>query len=462
MAPDEAAAVLRGALAGRTDDTTIADAATKGGLALRDAELGLHRLVQVHRGHLSVTDKGELLFRFPTGFAIDYEARTRLRAAMRTVGRGVVGLAKWTVRLGLTVFLVGYSVVFAIGLLVGAIALSVVAEDGAPLEGAGYLLWGLGELLADSLFWSTHPRASLAPGADEQRHPRRFYERVNRFFFGPPQPADDPRAPMRALAAEIRARRGRIGIGDVVRVTGLPRGEAEATVSKLLVDFDGHVDVTEDGAIVYRFPDLRPTAALPAAPGDAPPPAIWRAPIAPVPFTGNTFGANAAILLLTAFVGVMGWVGTLLGLPFWAAAVPLVATLVFAAVPIVRVPFHVARTRRIARENGRRALLQLAHDGACEARGIAQDEFVKAWREASGRDIAAPQLQRMLVEIGGEVVVDDDGRWSWRFPEAETDMRALAVLRSEAKDDEREVGTIEFSSQSPESDEPLPLAQGKS
>src|ERR671910_879997 len=102
MAPDEAAGVLRGALAGRTGDTTIADAATKGGLALRDAELGLHRLVQVHRGHLSVTDKGELLFRFPTGFAIDYEVRSRVRGLVRAVGRAVVGLAQWVVRVGLS------------------------------------------------------------------------------------------------------------------------------------------------------------------------------------------------------------------------------------------------------------------------------------------------------------------------------------------------------------------------
>jgi len=75
MEPDQAAGVLRTALAGQTGDATIADAAARSGLALRDAELGLHRLLSAHRGHLSVTDKGELLFRFPMGFAIDFERR---------------------------------------------------------------------------------------------------------------------------------------------------------------------------------------------------------------------------------------------------------------------------------------------------------------------------------------------------------------------------------------------------
>lgn len=448
MRPDQAAGVLRTALAGQTGDTTIADAAARTGLALRDAELGLHKLASVHHGHLSVTDKGELLFRFPTGFSIDYERRSRVRAIARWIGGGFAGLAKWVVRVGLAVFLVGYAVVFAVGLLVGAIALSVVAEDSAPLEGAGYLLWGMLELTSDALFWSTHPRASI--GGNVDGHRRRFYDRVNRLFFGPPHPPVDPLAHTKMLATEIRARRGRLGLGDVVRVTGLPRDEAEAMVSRLLVDYDGEVDVTEEGAIVYRFPELRPTAGAKALPAPAEPaaplPAIWRAPVERVPFTGNTIGNNTAIVLLTAFVGLMGWVGTLLGLPLWAAELPLFATLVFAAVPIVRIPSHIARRRAIANENGHRALLRLAHEGACEARGLDEAELATAWTAAAGRALAPVALRRKLVEMGGEVGIDDSGRCDWRFPELELELRALALERSTAGDTEREIGTIEFTS----------------
>jgi hypothetical protein len=316
--PDQAAVVLREALAERTGDWTIADAAAKGGLALRDAELGLHRLLAVHRGHLSVTEKGELLFRFPGGFAVDWERRGRLQATFRAIGRTLAGLGKWTVRVGLTVFLVGYGVVFALGLFLGAIALSIVAEDGAPLEGFGYLAWGMGELVFDALYWSTHPRASIG-GEGAEKHSRRFYERVNRFFFGPPRAPEDPRALTRTLAGEIRLRRGRIGVGDVVRVTGLPRAEAEATLSRLLVDYEGHVDVTEEGAIIYRFPELRPSTervALPAPGSASGSPAVWHRPVEKPAYTGNPTGSNVAIVALTAFVAVIAWVGTALGLPF--------------------------------------------------------------------------------------------------------------------------------------------------
>lgn len=463
MAPDQAAGLVRAALADRPGDSTIADAAARSGLALRDAELGLHRLLQVHRGHLSVTDQGELLFRFPTGFAIDYERRGRMRALARWIGRGVGGLARWVVRVGLAVFLLGYAIVFAVGLLVAAIALSVVAEDGAPLEGAGYLVWGMFELVGDAIFWGVHPRAPLVGDDDDERHPRAFYDKVNRLFFGPPREPEDPQAITRMLATEIRARRGRIGLGDVVRVTGLPRTEAEALLSKLMVDYDGEVDVTENGAIVYRFPDLRRTApaALPPAPA-VPVPAVWRAAVPAEPFTGNSTGSNSAILGLTAFVAMMGGFGTWLGLPFWAAELPLFATLSFLLVPIVRFPFHVARRGTIASENGRRALLQAVHESACEARGADEDEIAKAWQTAAKSAISTKDLRRMLFELGGEPTVDDLGRATWRFAELEVELRALSDERARAGDHEREVGTVEFTSLPAEDSSPalaLPPAE---
>src|SRR5262249_49704805 len=64
--PAAAAKVLRGAIAHPEKPLTVADAAAQSGLALRDADRGLHALVKEYRGHLRATDKGELLFVFPT------------------------------------------------------------------------------------------------------------------------------------------------------------------------------------------------------------------------------------------------------------------------------------------------------------------------------------------------------------------------------------------------------------
>src|SRR5580693_3242227 len=69
MAPPKAGEAIRVAIGGQPPATlTVADAAAKTGLALRDAENGLKWLSTEFRGQLRVTAGGELVYVFPTGF----------------------------------------------------------------------------------------------------------------------------------------------------------------------------------------------------------------------------------------------------------------------------------------------------------------------------------------------------------------------------------------------------------
>ncbi len=454
LTPDGAAEALRGALAGHSGDLTIADAAARSGLALRDAELGLHRLLQLHRGHLSVTASGELLFRFPHGLVRQFG---RGQAVARWLARAGLGLVRWVGRVALAVFLVGYSALFAVAMVVGAFALAAATEDSSPITGVGYLLWGLFDLLSDALYWSVHPLRAADEFA-EGRRPRAFYERVNGFFLGPPRAQEDPKAAARVLVAEIRARQGRIAIGDVVRVTGLAPEPAGALVSRLLLDYDGEVEVSEAGAIVYRFPALRPTADEPAIA----PPAIWEQTRALQPFTGNGAGSNLAIVGLTAMVATFGWVGTSLGLPMWAGPVPLYGSLALLAWVLLRLPGHVLARRSDRREKGRRALLREAHAAAAGRRGVSAEALGSAWREAAGSAISSAALQREVIALGGDVATEEDGRWLWRFPELELERGELARLRAAADESEAELGAVEFSSLPEDGeDEPVVRAIGR-
>jgi hypothetical protein len=130
----------------------------------------------------------------------------------------------------------------------------------------------------------------------------------------------------------------------------------------------------------------------------------------------------------------------------WAAQVPLFGSLILLAWVLLRIPAHVAARRADRAENGRRALLRLANDGASERRGVTHEEFAMAWREAAGVTIADAPLQALLIELGGDVITDDDGRWTWRFPTIELELGALARVRALADPGEREVGAVEFTS----------------
>src|SRR5580692_8107848 len=107
-----AAKALEQALAGKGKDFTIADAAAKSGLPLRDAETGLHALVSEYRGHLRVTNDGDLLFRFPSGFTKPWQTRTRLAALGDRIGRGAVGVGRFVVRAWISIVLVAYALIF--------------------------------------------------------------------------------------------------------------------------------------------------------------------------------------------------------------------------------------------------------------------------------------------------------------------------------------------------------------
>jgi hypothetical protein len=428
---------------GRT--VTIADAAARSGLALADAERGLHRLGRRFGGHIAVTERGELEFRFPEGFAIDHERRDARQVAVARVVRGATAVATWTARLALTVFLVGYSVVFALGLLIGSVVLAMITEDGAPMEGAGLLLYGLVDVLFEGIYWSTHPSIANDPEARALRDARsnsHLYEQINRAFFGAPIPREDPLANRRWLTQEIRARQGRIGRSDVERVTGCTPAEAEALLTSMLVDFDGRVEVSEDGAILYVFTALRPTAAL--AEREAPVHPAWLF-CRPIPqYTGNPDGATFRIALLWAFVTAVAAGCVALDLPWYLAELPLFTALGLAAVPILRVPGHRRRVRAALADNGHRAVLGLVHASARGGQVLRMQEAVEAWHTATGRRPNEADLQRRLIELGGDLEIAQDGSTGWRFAELEREQRALATAREQVDDDERATGAVVF------------------
>lgn len=444
-AADDLATRLQTALGDGLTEVTVADAAARSGLALADAERGLHRLSRRFGGHIAVTERGELRFRFPDGFAIDHERRDARQLALARVVRGASAVATWTARLALTVFLVGYSAIFALGLLIGSIVLAIIAEDGAPLEGAGLLLYGLVEVLFEGLYWSTHPALAQDPEQRALRDGRsnsHLYERINRVFFGPPLAVEDPLAARRLLTQEIRAHRGRIGRSDVERVIGCTPAQAEVLLSSMLVDFDGHVEVSEDGAIFYVFAALRPTTAL-ALP-EAPVTPAWLFHRALPEYIGNPDGSTLRIGLLWTFVTLLAAVGVGLGLPWYLAELPLFTALGLAAVPVLRVPGHRRRVRAALESNGQRALLAAVHVSAGLGQTLPMKDAAAAWRSATGRAPRDADLQRRLIELGGDLEIAEDGSTGWRFAELEREQRALVAVREQVDDDERATGAVVF------------------
>jgi len=481
MEPSKAADAIRARVDAATP-LTVADASAKTGLALRDAESGLKWLSREYRGQLRVTSEGDLVYLFPHGFAKPWERRDALSRAARAAGRALMGALRFVVRAWVAIVLVGYAAVF-VALVLG-MAFARQGNDDSRRNGdlPGAFAYAFLRVVGDALFWTFHPWSpfyvgtaggwDVPAGAGAYGRPRArtpktpLYERVNRFFFGPVPPADDAGESERLVVAAIRAGKGRVGLADVMRVTGLPREQADPLMAKLMLDYDGDVAVSEEGGIVYRFPALRKTAAESAAP-DRPPPPAW-ARVKPLPpLTGNGPGTNFAIAALNAFNLFMGlWAienGMTLervahlfdrvpyplvdtGTPIALGVVPVLFSALLFAVPIARACARPWRARKSANERGRLAVLREVLERVRAKQPVTDRAVAEAWRKATGHPAGEKQLDHELVSLGGDVAIQPDGETRWRFVDLETEASAVAAEREAASDEEARLGEVVFAS----------------
>ncbi|MBL8606537.1 MAG: hypothetical protein JNL38_04420 [Myxococcales bacterium] len=481
MRPESAAAVLVRKLELPTRPITVADAAVASGLPIRDAEAGLQWLTSEYRGHLRVTEDGDLVHVFPHGFTKPWETREALARFAARASRGLVAAGRFVVRIWLLAVMVGYAALF-VALLVG---LTLARQgDGDRDEGrSGFgLLGGLLRMIGDALFWTLHPFSPFYVGGaygdgwgaapapswrrDAPAAPKApFYEKVNRFVFGPAVAPPDPRAQEVRVLAEIRAQKGRIGLADVMRVTGLPRDEADPMMARLMLDYEGEVDVGESGGIVYRFEALRRTAGEERATRPAP---AWEVPKRLPPLTGNDALANVLVALLNGFnLLASGWVmarGLTLsnilllfskeppavlpdaGVPIALGLVPFVFSLALFVLPLARAALRVPAEKRAREENARLAVLREVLARAPKKEPVRDERLREVWRVATGAEPSSKEITARVVELGGDVDPGPNGEIRYRFADLEEEAEAVEDERDRAPEAEKRLGRVVFAS----------------
>jgi hypothetical protein len=341
-------------------------------------------------------------------------------------------------------------------------------------------------MIADALFWTFHPFSPLSYGyygygygagydgyVDRRQEtygrPERpkvpFYEKVNRFVFGPPQPKEDPHAARACILAEIRAQRGRITLADVMRVTGLPRDQADPLMARLMLDHDGEVDVAEGGGIVYRFEALRRSAGNVDV---APPPAAWDVPTQLPPLTGNELGSNIGIAALNGFnLLASAWVMseglTLSNLtvlfrpdrpdvlpdtstPLALGLVPFAFSAMLFVLPIARAVRRRFEEKKLVAERARLEVLREVITHASRHEPITDEALRAKVRIATGAEPTSKEMTRHVVELGGDVDIGPEGEVKYRFAELEADAEAAREEREHAPEAEARLGQLVFAS----------------
>jgi hypothetical protein len=436
----QAKQVLLGALRGKGGPLTKADAVALSGLPVPDAEQALSSLLKEYRSHLAATESGELVYEFdPTFRRRDAERFSeKLAKVGRALWRGFTLLFKASILITLVV----YFLVFLAMML--ALIFARRSDDRDDRGGGFDLGWPL------FWMWGWGPAGPGPYGRPRRsrRDGKPLYKKVFEFVFGPPRPNEDPLRAEKEILAHIRQHRGRIAAVDLVTLMGwdFPRADEEAT--RLLIDYGGEPEVTDDGVVLYVFKEIRKTAQDRDV-GVHRPRLAWERMETRPPLTGNTSVTNVTISLFNGFnLLAPFWIvpnfearlGVSVGHPFLLYTYPVLFSSMLFMVPLGRWLVEKARDRGRHRRNARRALLRVA----VENRGAPMQ------RDQLTRDsFAAKVLDASLVVLGGDVVSDDAGQIRYAFPRIQEELDAVERARAQADASEKDAGAVVFSSKDP-------------
>ena len=252
------------ALKKRSNESTIADLISATGLPKAQVEQAIKQVADEYRGHLRVTESGEILYYFPRGMVNRSRGlRPRVERALRSFGRSVARVAALPFKVWVMFMLVGYFVLF-ITLLVLAVLASIAASMANRGEGrrsssaGGFLSFFFVVRVFQVFTWIW-----LSSGmGDYKRRPARrqgrpLYRSVFAYVFGEEDPnkqwTDQEKT---FILSFIRGRKGVLTLDELMVMTGRSPDKAQGLLNQLLIEWEGEPAVTREGTLVYLFPGL--------------------------------------------------------------------------------------------------------------------------------------------------------------------------------------------------------------
>ncbi len=459
---------------------TLGDVVSAVGLPRDEVEGILNGLLESHQGHLAVSESGELIYIFDRKLIRRDKVSTfeRLESATK---RFLTGAFKgWIVAM-----LVIYFVVFVVLVILALVAMMSRGGDrrsgGSLGRGGGrhghshfpsfwlwYYIWTprwrLGSPYYGRRWESTLEKDSRPP----------FYKKVFAFVFGADRPEPTRKQLDRGTLRLIRARKGALTTAELVEHTALALPDAEEEMGRLLGSYAGEPAVSPDGELVYTFPELM-TSAHGAVKAREPNPA-WMRMEYPLELTGNEKKHDAVIIGMNGFTLVAGatapwfiipqvasyypslaWLGGTAA--FWGLViVPVVFSVLFFTVPLLRV-LGVRKENRARRaRNVRRLVLGLVYREALAGGGSVTTKAAVAHVQAKMKDqnVDPSEVEAALHQLAAEFDADvsagevgpsgASGPLRFSFPAIRDQFLASERVRQRLKLEDGKLGDIVYSS----------------
>ncbi|XP_077241291.1 iron-sulfur cluster biosynthesis family protein [Tasmannia lanceolata] len=242
---------------------TIGDVASRGGLKLNEAERALQALATDTGGFLEVSDEGDVLYVFPKDYRSKLATKS-FRMKIEPLLEKSKAAGEYLIRVSFGTALI-VSIVLVYTTIIALVS-SRSDEDNRGRRGGRSYDSGFTFFFRPSdLFWYWDPyyyRRQQIRKDDGMN----FVESVFSFVFGdgdPNQGIEEER--WKLIGQYITSNGGVVTAEELAPYLDiLPTGETtdiESYILPVLLRFDGHPEVDDEGNILYRFPSLQRTAS---------------------------------------------------------------------------------------------------------------------------------------------------------------------------------------------------------
>ncbi|KAG5175826.1 hypothetical protein JKP88DRAFT_270949 [Tribonema minus] len=263
----------------------VQDVAAVAGVDMSKARLGLQNLASLTGGDLEVTETGDIVYSFPKNFRGVLSARSTAVRVRETLNKAWPYLF-YGIRVGFGVALVASIVIIFTAIIAVSVAATSSSDDNRRRDSRGGSYGGGGGAafnMNPSMYWGPSPLDFLyyrpsygyynLPRSQRSSDPGEmgFLESTFSYIFGDGDPnADIEARRLQLIAKVVRANGGAVTAEQLAPYLDppAPRGGAqgatavvdESFVLPAVTALKGEPRVTDDGDIVYVFPDLQTTA----------------------------------------------------------------------------------------------------------------------------------------------------------------------------------------------------------
>lgn len=440
LSPERALSIVEDLARKSRGRLSPADVAAASGIAVHEAQDALERMMELYEARITLRqDTGDILFVFPlplrkrgskTFREIALQVRDALWKAFVIVYKAAIG-----------VILIVYTVAFVVLLIAIAIAASQNRDRDSDDNNVSHLIGGIFRAIFEGMqFYAWNRALTYGYDSDGLRYRRydtgekkkNFIKSVYDFVFGPDRPPHDPLADAREAAAFIRTNRGKMAAGHLIALAGWTYDKAEEKLADYLVRFKGHPELSDSGIVVGEFEDFmrREDATLKGG-------AIvlyQDETEAPYERTGNTGGRNFAIAAMNIFnlgMSVAIISGGLLPTDNMLVLIllgwfPFVFSLLFFAIPLIRIPIITKKERERHRNNIRKKIVGVITSQPERSFTFA-DIIMFGGINKENEQLARQVLDKVVVELSGDTQLDENGTVHFVFPRLAQELKAASL-----------------------------------